>query len=178
MGQAGPTREEERLLIEAAQRDPGRFGELYELHFDRIYAYVARRVRDRGCAEDVTSEVFHQALAHLQNYEWRGAAFATWLYRIAANAIIDSAARTARKGQFETDPLTDAGIEEAEQSASVFRLVRELPEDQRRVLEMRFVEDRSIREVADAMGRSEGAVKQLQLRAIEALPARTGGSNG
>ncbi len=170
--------DQERLLVEAAQRDPRRFGDLYERYFDRIYAYVARRVGDRSAAEDVTSEVFHQALAHLPGYEWRGVPFAKWLYRIAANALIDHAARAAREaGPIVSDPLTDPGMEEAEQIAAVFRRVRELPGDQRRVLELRFAEDKNIRETAEAMGRSEGAVKQLQLRAIEALRARMGGPN-
>ena len=77
---------DERTLIEAAQRDPGRFAELYESNFDRVYAFVVRRVRDREEAEDVTSEVFHRALANLGQFEWRGVPFAAWLLRIAANA--------------------------------------------------------------------------------------------
>lgn len=166
----------EKLLVEAAQRDPQQFGELYELHFDRIYAYIARRVRDRAEAQDLTSEVFHQALAHLGSYEWRGVPFATWLYRIAANAIIDRAHRVGREaGPPSCEPLTDPAIEEAEHRASIFRLMRELPEDQRRVLHLRFADDKSIREVADEMGRSEGAIKQLQFRGLETLRARIGG---
>src|SRR3989442_12486097 len=68
-----PAKEEaERLLIEAAQRDRSRFAELYEDNFERVYAFIARRVRDRDEAEDLTSEVFHQALANLARFEWRG----------------------------------------------------------------------------------------------------------
>src|SRR2546421_13033851 len=68
-----PAKEEaERLLIEAAQRDPSRFAELYEDNFERVYAFIARRVRDRDEAEDLTSEVFHQALANRARFEWRG----------------------------------------------------------------------------------------------------------
>src|SRR5258708_31033249 len=62
---------DERLLIEAAQRDNARFADLYELYFDRVYAYVVRRVFDRSDAEDLTSEVFHHALANLGRFEWR-----------------------------------------------------------------------------------------------------------
>lgn len=69
---ADPATEEERLLIEAAQRNPGRFAELYERNFERVYAYVARRVGSREEAEDVTVEVFQQALANLPQFEWRG----------------------------------------------------------------------------------------------------------
>lgn len=70
---ARDNQQEERLLIEAAQKDPGRFAELYELHFERIYAYVARRVRQRSAAEELTAHVFHQALANLGKFKWRGA---------------------------------------------------------------------------------------------------------
>src|SRR5439155_1554141 len=82
---------DERLLVEAAQRDPARFGDLYDRHFERVYAFVVHRVSDRDVAEDVTADVFHRALAGLGAYEWRGAPFAAWLLRIAANAIVDRA---------------------------------------------------------------------------------------
>jgi RNA polymerase sigma-70 factor (ECF subfamily) len=67
---------DERLLIEAAQNNPARFGELYELHFERVYAYIARRVENRPETEDLTAEVFHHALANLKRFEWRGIPFA------------------------------------------------------------------------------------------------------
>ena len=67
---------DERLLVEAAQKDPARFGELYELNFERVYAYVLRRVRSRTETEDVTADVFHHALANLKRFEWRGVPFA------------------------------------------------------------------------------------------------------
>src|SRR5499427_7741596 len=81
--------EQERLLIEAAQKDPTRFAELYETNFERVYAFIVRRVGDRHEAEDLTAEVFHHALENIARFEWRGVPFAVWLYRIAANAIAD-----------------------------------------------------------------------------------------
>jgi RNA polymerase sigma-70 factor (ECF subfamily) len=63
----------ERLLIEAAQKDPRRFADLYEANFERVYAFIARRVHERADAEDLTAEVFHQALANLNKFAWRGA---------------------------------------------------------------------------------------------------------
>src|ERR1700722_12788329 len=78
---------DERLLVQAAQSDPAKFEALYELHFERVYYFVARRVHDRATAEDLTSEGFHKALASLPKYEWRGAPFAAWLLRIASNAL-------------------------------------------------------------------------------------------
>ncbi len=172
------TRGDDRALIEAAKRDPGRFAELYELNFERVYAYVVRRVRDRSTAEDVTAEVFHHALAGLEGFEWRGAPFSAWLFRIAANEIADRAVQLGREGRSPEDLPGGEDPERTEQTATLFRLVRELPDDQRTVLEMRFVEGRSVREIAAHLGRSEGAVKQLQFRAVRSLRERMGATHG
>lgn len=168
---------DERLLVEAAQRDPSRFAALYERHFDRVYAYVACRVRRRDAAEDVTSEVFHKALANLGRYEWRGAPFGAWLLRIAANAIIDRAKRAAREigtPDQVAEPYAEPDLSVVEQWATVFRLVEELPQDQRAVIVARYIDEKSIREVAGGLNKSEGAIKQLQLRALQTLRARMG----
>jgi len=170
---------DERLLIEAAQQDPSRFAELYEINFDRVYAYVLHRVRDRDLAEDLTAEVFHQALANLARFEWRGAPFAAWLIRIAANAIADRFQSAAVRHETATDTLEQAGAEdEIERRAMLFKLVDSLPEDQRLVIVRRFVDQRSVREIAEELGRSEGAVKQLQFRALQALRTRTRTTHG
>ena len=166
---------EERLLVEAAQRDPAKFGDLYEIHFERIYAFIARRVGDRDAAEDLTSDVFHRALANLRNYEWRGAPFAAWLMRIAANAVADQSKRAAREvpgAEDPPEPSAQPDLEAIEHRARLFRLVSRLPDDQRRVIVQRFVEQRSIREIAQRLGRTEGAVKQLQFRAMQSLRAQ------
>lgn len=167
----------DRPRIEAAQRDPSRFGELYEEHFYRVYAYVARRVGDRHQAEDVTADVFREALAGIGKFEWRGAPFAAWLMRIASRAVADHFKRLGREAvNLEDQP--EAGVSsEIERRAMLFQLVERLPEAQRRVIELRFVEQKSIREIAQEFGRSEGAVKQLQLRAIENLRAQMEGSH-
>lgn len=170
---------DERSLIEASQRDPRRFAELYEANFERVYAYVAARVRDRSEAQDLTSEVFHQALANLGRFEWRGVPFAAWLYRIAANAIVDRAQRAGRERPLDaTDPAASVDLEEIELRGKVFRLVKELPAEQSKVIEMRFAGGASIREVAKHLGRSEGAVKQLQYRGLQTLRDRLGETDG
>ena len=172
---APATGEAERLLVEAAQRDPSRFAELYESHFERVYAFVARRVGSREEAEDLTSDVFHQALANLARFEWRGVPFAAWLFRIAANAIIDRAKRAAKERDVpEPDAPPDVSLEDVEHRARLFRMVGGLPADQRRVIVMRFAEQKKIREIASELGRSEGAVKQLQLRGLQTLRTRLG----
>jgi len=175
----------ERRLIEAAQSDPARFGEVYEHYFALVYACVARRVRNRDEAEDLTAEVFRKALASLPRFKWRGAPFAAWLFRIASNMIADRSKRVAREVSLDEAGATERGsraqiskgadtsqqkdLEDSERLALLFRLVDDLAEDQGRVLVMRFAEEKSIREIAEALGRSEGAVKQLQFRALENL---------
>ena len=167
---------DERLLIEAAQRDSSKFGDLYERHFERVYAFVARRVQDRDAAEDVTADVFHKALAGLGSYQWRGAPFGAWLIRIAANAVTDRSRRTAREA-VDVESLPDHGVAPADlalidQRARLFRLVDRLPADQRTVIVQRFVDGRSLREIAQQLKKTEGAIKQLQFRALHNLRTR------
>ena len=162
---------DDRLRIEAAQRDPSRFAELYEEHFYRVYAYIARRVGDRHQAEDLTADVFREALAGIRNFEWRGVPFAAWLLRIASGTIADHFRRLAREMGNPVHEPVQPDPAEIERHAMLFELVERLPEAQFRVIHLRFVEQKSIREIAEEMGRSEGAVKQLQLRAIENLRA-------
>src|ERR1051325_5943151 len=102
--------EQERLLIEAAQKAPKRFAELYESNFERVYAFIVRRVQDRHKAEDLTSEVFHHALANLAAFEWRGVPFAVWLYRIAVNEIADEWKRTSRQ---RPEPVADDDLDQS-----------------------------------------------------------------
>lgn len=173
---ARPVGAEERRLVEAAQRDPARFADLYESFFELVYSYVARRVRSRPEAEDLTAEVFHRALRSLPRFKWTGAPFAAWLFRIAANMIADRAKRAAREqgdGNVEVIATqaaqSQSDIEQAERQAHLFRLVEALAEDQCRVVLMRFVEEKSISVIAQALGRSEGAIKQLQFRALQNL---------
>jgi RNA polymerase sigma-70 factor (ECF subfamily) len=153
-----------------------RFAELYEQNFERVYAFVARRVRDRAEAEDVVSDVFYKALKGIDGYEERdGVPFVAWLYRIASNVLHDRAREGARRAPL---PELVAVDDDVERRALLFRLVDTLPPAQRDVLVKRFAEQRSIADVARQLGRSEGAVKQLQLRAIEALRAQVRGSHG
>ena len=176
---ATPPPADERGLIEAAQRDSRRFADLYESHFERVYAFVVRRVGDRDEAEDLTSDVFHLALKNIGRFEWRGIPFAAWLYKIASNEIVDRAHRKARQHPIDpTDEPQEHCYEEVENRARLFRMVDKLPSDQRRVIIMRFAEERSIREIAQQLKRTEGAVKQLQFRGLQNLRVRMGEQNG
>ncbi|MGH9774962.1 MAG: RNA polymerase sigma factor [Candidatus Acidiferrales bacterium] len=172
----------DRQLVEAAQKDPRCFAELYERNLERVYAFVLKRVRHRQEAEDVTSEVFHQALANLPQFEWRGIPFHSWLYRIASNAMMDHWKRFANEAgnprpeeSGEPSNLELTGIEDR---AALYRAVDELPTEQRRVVVLRFAEENSIREIAQKLRKTEGAVKQLQFRALEYLRERMGQTNG
>jgi len=170
---------DERLQIEAAQEDPARFAELYENNFERVYAYVARRVGNREEAQDVTADVFHQALVGLRRFEWRGLPFVAWLLGIAANVLSDRWQRVAKRQEVVTDDLEQVGIEDdIEQRAMLYQLVETLPDDQRRVIIRRFVGQKSLREIATELGRSEGAIKQLQLRALQNLRERIRSNHG
>src|SRR5437899_558437 len=137
---------DERRLIEAAQRDPTRFADIYEEYFEIVYAYVVRRVHDRAATEDLTAEVFRKALQSLPRFKWTGAPFATWLFRIASNMIADRAKRKAREGTrtnntSESWPTVRAAqqtdLEDSERIARLFRMVDELAADQKRVLNLR-----------------------------------------
>jgi RNA polymerase sigma-70 factor, ECF subfamily len=172
--------EDDRRRVEAAQRDPACLDELYERNFHRVYAYVVRRVGDRHQAEDVTADVFREALAGIGKFEWRGVPFIAWLLRIAARVIADHWQRSGREARNPADAFRQAdrpGPDEIERSAMLFQMVDRLPEAQFRVIHMRFVEQKSIREIAGELGRSEGAVKQLQLRAIENLRGQMEGAH-
>ena len=164
---------DERMRIVAAQDEPSRFAELYEQNFDRVYAFFAHRVASRQEAEDLTAEVFHQALASVRSFKWQGAPFISWLYGIAAHVLSAHRRQSANTRPVEEDDLSDSGPD-IESSVLLGKLMQSLPHDQRRVVERRFVDQRSIREIALEMGRSEGAIKQLQLRALQNLRARFG----
>jgi len=170
---------DERLQVKAAQQDTARFAELYENNFERVYAYIARRVGNREEAQDLTADVFHQALVNLPRFEWRGLPFVAWLLGIAANLLSDRWHQVARLREVVTEDLEQVGMEDdIEQRAVLYQLVETLPDDQRRVIIRRFVAQKSLREIATELGRSEGAIKQLQLRALQNLRERIRSNHG
>jgi RNA polymerase sigma-70 factor (ECF subfamily) len=167
--------EDERRLIEAAQEDGARFGELYERYVDAIYSFSYHHTGSHQQAEEVTAETFERALKHLPGYRWRGVPYGALLYRIAASVV----SRHRRRAPFlelrEAQPATEPGPEEAWLSADTGRTLRSalgrLPEDQRTVLLLRFDGGMRNAEIARVLGRTEGAVKALTFRAITALRA-------
>ncbi len=126
-------REPDERLIEAAQSEPARFAELYEQNFARVYAFFARRVGTREEAQDLTSEVFHQALASIRSFKWQGAPFIAWLYGIAANVLSKHWQKLGRNPALEEPALAEeetdlsAAGDEIERSVMLAELVESLP---------------------------------------------------
>lgn len=166
---------EDRVLIEAAQNEPARFADLYEQNFVRVYGFFARRVSTREEAQDLTAEVFHLALASIRSFKWQGAPFVAWLYGIARNVL---AKHWQKLGKHSAEELTDfsSAGDEIERTVMLSKALESLLPVQKHVIVRRFVDQKSIREIAQELGRSEGAVKQLQLRALENLRQRLGGA--
>jgi RNA polymerase sigma-70 factor, ECF subfamily len=170
--------EAERLLIEAAQRDRAAFAPLYERYVDQIFAYAHTLTRNRELAEDVTASTFAKAIEDLPRFEWRGVPYSAWLYRVAANLV----ARQARRPPWvdldarqPVDSLSPELIgEQRTRAAEVRAAVAGLPDDQREAVLLRFGGDLRNREIAEIMGRSEGAVKLLTFRAITSLRKQLG----
>lgn len=163
--------EREAELIEKARSDSKAFHALYEHYLPSIYRYVHYRLRSRQETEDIVSQTFLQALEYLENYKQKGIPFGHWLYRIAGNLIY----RHYKKASRENIPLSDSLPVDPDVSTEQFELLmllHTLPDAQQQVLTLRYIQDLSIKDVAGIMNRSEGAVKQLSLRALHNLRER------
>ena len=166
----------DRLVAEAQRGDPEAFGRIFDAYVGPIHRFIASRVRSPSDAEDLTQLVFVKALEALPRYEVRGIPFGGWLFRLARNAIIDQA-RTRRDHLTLVAAVTreteDAGPEAMaslrDDLDRVARALTELTDDQREVIELRFPPRLSVHETADAMGRQDGTVRGLQVRALAAL---------
>ncbi len=181
-GESSPRRAEASpALVARARADRAAFGQLYDLYVRRVYAFCALRARSREEAEDLTAQTFERALRAIGRYEERGAPFSAWLLRIAAHVVADRARRaepldTAAPLDDDDDGTAADAVpdwaEEWELATWLRGHLAALPEDQRRVVRLRYYEDRSFGDVAARMDRSENAVKQLLQRALAAVRAR------
>lgn len=168
-------------LVELARGgDVEAFGLLYDHYQPMVYRYLHYRTSSRVIAEDLTSETFFRALRGLGGFRWQGRDFGAWLTTIARNLLLDHAksGRTRLERTTDDDRHFDSVAEgpEAEVLATITgELLRQamgrLSSEQRECLVLRFMEGCSIAETAVVLGRSEGAVKQLQLRAVRNLAA-------
>jgi RNA polymerase sigma-70 factor (ECF subfamily) len=175
----------DRRLVEAAQADPARFEALYRKYLAQVYSFAFYELRDHHEAEDATERTFLAALGGLGRFEERArpadgegaSTFRVWLFQIARNAVAERRRqlRRRREAPIETaaavaDPLDVAAIAERhDASAAALGAITRLPDDRRRALVLRFVDEMSTHEIAGILGRSEGAVRVLIHRALRSV---------
>jgi len=164
-----------RLVDRASEGDREAFGELYDRHVMSMYRHVYCTVNDRQLAEDLTAKTFLQALQAIARYEERGIPFRAWLMRIAKNLAINHG-RGQRNHNSSRNHGSERAISSPEQfceaklrDEEVWRAVHSLGGDQRQVIILRFVDGLSYPEVAQVLGKSIGAVRVIQYRALSAL---------
>jgi RNA polymerase sigma-70 factor (ECF subfamily) len=170
-------RERELALIRRAQEgDKQAIGEIYRMHVDVIYRYIWTRVRDDNVAEDLTAQVFLKALEGLPSYRPSGKPFLAWLYRIAYARVVDHWRKQERRVEVpleETLPAHEPRPEELLEAeadwVTAIDLVAQLTDDQQDVVILRFIGEMSLAEVAETLGKTVGATKAIQYRALATL---------
>ena len=177
LGADRPVDDEAAIARRAAAGDRQAFARLYDLHVDEVYRYAFFRLRTDADAEDVTSEVFHRALAAMPRYEPRRP-FLAFLYTIARNVVADRLRKQRPQASFEDaleHPSEEPGPEEAATAMDEARRLRhaigELTPIQQEIVILRFLEDRSTKEIAYVTGKNENTIRGIQMRALTALRA-------
>ena len=168
-----------RALVDLAKDgDAEAYGQLYDHYVSGVFRFIYYRVSSQQLAEDLTSETFVRALRAIQRFNWQGKDFGAWLTTIARNLVADhfKSSRARLEIVTETIPEGRATVASPEQEVlalisneMLFEAVNSLPNEQRDCVLMRFIQGLSIAQTAAALGRSEGAIKQLQLRAVRSL---------
>ena len=165
------------LVARGQEGDRDALEELYLIHFDRIYSYLHVSVGNRHDAEDLTTQTFLKMLEKIGSFKWQSAPFSAWLFRIAHNLAMDHF-RARRRWQPEEEVPEPPGEEEpsAELVAmqtigreSMLKLIDHLSPEQQQVLTLKFVFNLPNAEVASILGKTEGAIKSLQHRALVSL---------
>jgi RNA polymerase sigma-70 factor (ECF subfamily) len=164
------------LVARAKQGERAAVAEIYERHHQAVYRYIYYRVGDTTTAEDLTGMVFVRVVEHIDRFVYRGRPLLTWLYTIARNVVVDHHRRTGGAVVVPLDERLVTGEGDVERAAEL-ALTQErlavglshLTEDQRQVILLKFIEARSNKEVAETLGKTIGAVKSLQHRALAAL---------
>jgi RNA polymerase sigma-70 factor (ECF subfamily) len=169
---------DDEILARASQGDLDAFGNLYERYVQMIYSYVYYRTGNTYDAEDLTEKVFHRALRHIGNYHNRGLPFSAWLYRIAHNLVANWHRDNSRRKEIPLDEgifsyfqgeHPESELLRSEELERLYKAIRYLPSDRQQLLILKFVEHLSNAEIAQIMGRTEGAVKSLYHRTLLAM---------
>lgn len=167
-------RELELLVRRACRGDGEAFGKLYDLHLDTVYRYVYYKVSDAAEAEDLTSQIFLKAWEAMPRYQWREIPFSHWLMRLARNAVIDHYRTAKPRGELDEslvsqEPDPQGEYLRGERLRDLESAIRSLPEEQRSVIVLRFIEEMDYSQVAEIMGKSQGALRVIQHRGLAAL---------
>jgi RNA polymerase sigma-70 factor (ECF subfamily) len=166
------------LVALAQQGDAEAFGLVYDAYVDQIYRYLYYRVGSHALAEDLTSETFLRALRRLDSFTYTGKDIGAWFTTIARNLVTDHVKSSRFRLEVTTADMLDAdrgdeGMEQVVldrlQNAALLDAVKQLKAEQQECIVLRFLQGLSVAETAEVMRRTEGAVKQLQLRAVRAL---------
>jgi RNA polymerase sigma-70 factor, ECF subfamily len=166
----------EQVQVEAAKKDPNFFGPIYNKYYKQIFGYVYQRMDDKESAFDVTAQVFLKALTNLHKYEFKGVPFASWLYRIAQSEVYQMFRDKKAKRTINVD-VGDLRFlfEEIEENyyedytPRVLKLIKELPEDDLKLIEMRFFEKRQFKEIAEILEITENNAKVRLYRILERI---------
>jgi RNA polymerase sigma-70 factor, ECF subfamily len=166
------------LVARAQAGDSDAFGQLYDRYLDLVYRYVYYRVGGKALAEDLVSETFLRALRRIGSFEWQGRDFAAWLITIARNIIADHYKSGRFRLEVSTADMLDADratdgpentVLDGITNGSILDAVKKLNSEQQECVVLRFLQGLSVLETAQAMGKSEGAIKALQYRAVRTL---------
>ncbi|MEW6717700.1 MAG: sigma-70 family RNA polymerase sigma factor [Chloroflexota bacterium] len=176
-----PVAGEQELVRQAQAGDENAFAQLYDAYLARIYRYIYFRVADDQIAEDVTSQVFLKAWENLERYRISSSPFVAWLYRIAHNAVIDHyRTRRSMVGLEEIEPAAgsaespDEQIDRQFESHELRLALQRLTGEQQQVLILKFIAGLSTPEIARQMGKRQGAIRALQMRALQSLAKTMG----
>ncbi|MDD2472340.1 MAG: sigma-70 family RNA polymerase sigma factor [Dehalococcoidales bacterium] len=168
--------DEKTLVNRAKEYDQEAFGQIYEENFDKIFRYIAIKIGNRMEAEDLTQQVFMKALKAISSYKWKDVPFSAWLYKIAHNQVVDYIRKKSRQPETELNEditaIEDNPYKAAELKVELEELscaLRKLTPLQQEVISLRFSCEMPIAQVAQIMGKKEGAIKALQYSAIQAL---------
>ena len=173
-----PQAEVVALVARAQQGDAEAFGQLYDRYLDLVFRYVYYRVGAKALTEDLVSETFLRALRRIGTFEWQGRDFAAWLITIARNIIADHYKSGRFRLEVSTADMLDAdraddgiesGVLDGITNAAILDAVKKLNDEQQECVVLRFLQGLSVLETAQAMGKSEGAIKALQYRAVRTL---------